>query len=547
MITPYWLNTFWMASCATEARAFRRATRCVRQTQLQLLLGLLRDNQSTWYGREYGFGQIATSTEFQQRVPMTNGDQAREPIQRIADGETNVLTFEQVMLLEPTGGSTNAEKLIPYTNTLRKQFQRGLAVWIYDVMNCLPAARRGRAYWSISPIAETARRSAGGIPIGFEDDREYLGAWQRWAVSKLLVVPPHVRHLRSSTNARYVTLLHLLSSRDLSLVSIWSPTYLNALLKNLSDWLEPICADLRAGRTRLPQPEQEPVDCELPLRRCVDRADELFRIFGGSQSMPDKLAECWPQLALISCWADAASEMYVPPLKSLFPGVLLQPKGLLATEGIVSFPLMSMTGSVLAIRSHFFEFVDTASGKIQLADELELNCRYRVVITTGGGLYRYDLGDEVEVVGYHHDCPRIRFLGRSNAISDLVGEKLNERHVRDSIRRACQELGIKPEFVLLAPTRNLPANYRLFLECGDQPGGSMFPRNLARRLEEQLRTNPHYRIAISSGQLSEVDVRLLESPGWERYQKVCVGRGQKIGDIKPAVLDMWNGWDGIFS
>src|SRR5262249_54105242 len=138
----------------------------------------------------------------------------------------------------------------------------------------------------------------------------------------------------------------------------------------------------------------------------------------------------WPQLALLSCWTDAAAGQFVPSLKELFPAVEIQPKGLLATEAFVSFPLVGAEGADLGIRSHFFEFEETTGNRIKLTHELERGGCYRVLVTTAGGLYRYQLRDEIEVVGFHHQCPLLRFLGKSDQISDLVGEKLAEPHVR---------------------------------------------------------------------------------------------------------------------
>ena len=124
MNAAFWLNTAWMKSCAGEARSFRRATHHVRQTQEHRLLHLLRENRDTWYGRRFEFAKIRTVQDYQQRVPLADYDQFRPPIDRIARGEPNVLTKQQVRLFEPTGGSTSGEKLIPYTDALRKEFQR---------------------------------------------------------------------------------------------------------------------------------------------------------------------------------------------------------------------------------------------------------------------------------------------------------------------------------------------------------------------------------------------------------------------------------------
>ena len=53
-----------------------------------------------------------------------------------------------------------------------------------------------------------------------------------------------------------------------------------------------------------------------------------------------------------------AGQSYLPDVREAFPGVHLQPKGLVATEAFVTLPLGDLRP--LAIRSHFFEFQDQA-------------------------------------------------------------------------------------------------------------------------------------------------------------------------------------------
>lgn len=551
MNPAYWLNTAWMAMGAAEAKAFDRATRSVRSTQERILLRTLRQNEDTGYGRKYKFHRIKSVEQYRESVPLMTPESLHESVGLIAAGESNVLTRQRVELLEPTGGSTAGEKLIPYTRTLRRQFQRAVAAWVYDVMQNVPGARAGRAYWSISPMAHRPRRTTGGVPIGFADDCEYLSSFERWAVSRLLVAPPGVRSLRSAENARYVTLLYLLASEDLALISIWSPTYLTSLLAKLGQHIEAICADLRSGRLRVPQPTEEWADIDFKLTPNPRRADELQRIFGDWPIAADQFAACWPQLALVSCWADASSARYASQVRALLPQAALQPKGLLATEGVVSFPLVKPGASVLAVRSHFLEFAEvngdgSRANGCRFADQLEPGRHYRVILTTGGGLYRYDLGDEVQVTGFHHGCPLVRFVGRHGAISDVVGEKLHETHVRLCVERACDELGLGISFALLAPRHGMPAQYRLYIECGLH-AGPLRGQQLAARVQHLLEDNPQYRLAVQLGQLQPLDVCLVKRGAWDRYQSACLARGQSLGDIKPRALDNWTGWENVFA
>src|SRR5688500_7151016 len=192
MRTAYWLNTLWARLCRREGVAFERSLHRVRETQDALLGQILRANAATEFGRRHAFSQIRDASEFQRRVPIHSYADLEPWIERLAAGEQELLTAEPVLLFEPTSGSTGGEKLIPYTASLREQFQRAIAAWVWNVMSRRPEVRNGRAYWSISPAGIERRKTPGGLPIGFASDAEYLGGCQQRLVGRLLVTPPAI-------------------------------------------------------------------------------------------------------------------------------------------------------------------------------------------------------------------------------------------------------------------------------------------------------------------------------------------------------------------
>jgi hypothetical protein len=211
--------------------------------------------------------------------------------------------------------------------------------------------------------------------------------------------------------------------------------------------------------------------------------------------------------------------------------------------------LVGRPGAALALRSHFFEFEEVPSGALRLAHELDRGGCYRVVVTTGGGLYRYQLRDEIKVVGFERRCPLLRFLGKADCVSDLVGEKLGEPHVRRVLDRIFSSAGLSPSFALLVPVEDKPPRYRLYLEGLREQSRPGAKKSLARLLEDGLAENPYYRYAVSLGQLAPVEVALLDDarePGRVVYEQRCVALGQKLGDLKPAALDPRPGWAEVF-
>jgi hypothetical protein len=173
--------------------------------------------------------------------------------------------------------------------------------------------------------------------------------------------------------------------------------------------------------------------------------------------------------------------------------------------------------------------------------EVEKGGVYSVVLTTGGGLYRYRLEDRVEVTGFVGRTPSLRFLGKEGHVSDLCGEKLHESFVAGALERAFRRTGIVPRFALLAPEEGANPGYVLYLEAAPPP-----PR-LAETVEEELAANPHYRACVALGQLAPVKVFQIEKDGFSLYLRRCQERGQRMGDVKPLALSALPGWSAVYN
>ena len=394
------------------------SVRDVGQAQCGYLKKLLEKNAGTVYGRRYGFAEISCYDDYAARVPLTKYEDYEEYIGEIADGAENVLTAERVLLFEPTSGSSGGKKLIPYSASLKAEFQRGIKPWLYDIYKNVSGVTSGKSYWSITPVTSGKIVTKAGIPIGFEEDSAYFGRVGQALVNRIFAVDGSVKFPESMDSFWLETSRQLLASNSLTLISVWNPTFLTILCGHIRDNFEILQKELPVARAR-----------EIYRGLSNDRFDCVF-----------------PKLKIISCWADGSAGQDAAELNKLFPTVYMQPKGLLATEYFASFPLVGEDGGRLCVNSHFFEF-RRADGKIYTADRLERG-EYELIVTTGGGLYRYMTGDVIEVLEtYPAESPRIRFLRRSGVTSDLCGEKLTD----DFVRSACEKLGIAGSFCLLAP------------------------------------------------------------------------------------------------
>ncbi len=521
-------NTLWMLACKGSMNAFYDSTRQVNDTQSHVLRQMIDANRDCAFGREHHFARVQDADEFRARVPVSNYEDFEPWIDEICRGRGGVLTTESVQLLEPTSGSVSGRRLIPYTNSLKRQFRNGINPWIGDLHKSRPALRRGRAWWLVSPPAER-QWTSGGLSIGFADDTQYLGLTARLAASRLLAVPPWIMNGVRAEDAPYRTLLQLLTVQDLTLISVWSPTLLTNLVHLLQSSSAKLVEDLRSrGQAKT-----------------ASRVDSVFR---SGRTLPEQLSQLWPRLSMISSWADGSAAHAVNDIKTFFPHVELQPKGLISTEAFVSLPIVGHPGSALSVRSHFFEFqpMESRSANTLMAHELSAGERYRVIVTTGGGLYRYQTHDVIEVIGFLEQCPMIRFCGRGNKTSDLVGEKLSEVFVASALAKMAEQLTIKPQFAMLVPQRKV-LGYRLLIELSpdsEQPSA----QEIGTRLDALLSENPWYAHAVQVGQLSRVEVTVDHSnTGKLRsvYEAGCLESGIRRGNIKPTSLEIRFDWDQL--
>lgn len=492
---------------------------------------LLKSNAGTAYGETYCFSEIKSPKEYQDRVPLTEYDDYLPYIERITAGEGGVLTSSAVRVLEYSSGSTAPAKLIPYTKQLQKEFRRASAAWIFDIYRNNPALAGGRAYWSITPIARKETPSTSKIPIGFEEDSEYLGSAAKQLINMTMAAPSKVGHVKDMENFRYISLLFLLGSGDLSLISVWHPSFLTLLLEPLSAHWENLLLDLATGKINPPRPIASSIkrDLEKNLRPQGKRARELKRL--GYKN----LHSIWPALGLVSCWGDGHAGLCLEELRRILPKAQIQPKGLIATEAFATIPFGGR--NVLALRSHFFEF-ESESGKLFLAHELSKGETYSLIVTTGGGLYRYRLKDLVEVVGYADAAPTLRFVGKEEDVSDFCGEKLSSGFVASVLKDILSELEIR--FSMLAMDGN-SRSYVLFVDAREE-----IPNDLGLRLEEELKQNPHYRYCVDLGQLNPARVFLVKGNAYGFYSEECRRQGMRLGDIKPTPLSRTTDWTEIF-
>ena len=544
-LLPLLSNLAWLASCLPPTLAFVTALSWPEWCQRRLLRRMLARLPGTRYGRDRGVGSsIRTAEDFLQ-WPMADYESLRPFIRAIQAGEADVLATEPVMVLQPTSGTSAAPKLIPFTRGLQRQFQAALAPWMASLFLRHPRLLFGRQYWCVSPNTRPRAESQSAVPVGFMEDTAYLGGWQRRLARHLLVAPDGLSRVEDPTAFEFLTLLFLVREENIRLVSVWHPSFLTVLLEALPGHAAALDSCLRSGQ--LPAGLALLGDVRSTLSRRLrpdpDRADAIARMNLANLAEVRRL---WPHLQVISCWTGRGNETWVARLREWFPGVAIEGKGLMATEGVVTIPWGLDGRFVCAVRSHFLEFLEPGSVCAKRCWEVEPGNSYSVVMTTAGGLWRYRLGDLVRVAGWAGRTPCLEFVRREGSVSDICGEKLTLADAEAALDQAHAATGVRFPFAMLVPERQgTEAGYDLLV----QPPPGMPPAHLERCanvVDMALQANFHYLHSRRLGQLRPARVCVIRGDADRQYRAHLLKLGARHSDVKYPVLRIEMGWPAAF-
>lgn len=512
------INQLWLKSRTRHLTELKIACAHPEQAQQELLQKILRSASQSIFGKQYQFKNIDTIAKYQTRIPQTEESTLQTYIEAIASGQSNVLFSGLPLRFEETSGSTSAARLIPFTKSLSDAFDRAIGAWLVSLQKQYPAAFYGKAYWSLSPATKSIRYSVGGIRIGSLDDSEYFSPIMRWLIHHIMAVRPDTGRILDAENFYYSSACQLLNADDLSLVSIWSPTFLLQLDIFIRRNMTQILSDPHSG---------------LSKRRCEYLSN--FTNFNWQWS------DIWPALKLVSVWTHAQAAQYIQELENILGPVAIQGKGLLSTEAVVSIPIDSRQDPVLALNSTFIEGREITDKIMLPAHAWKIGKIYQVYITTQAGLYRYSTGDVVEVTGMYYNNPCIRFLGRSSRSSDLVGEKLSEHQALAAYSGAQQSIeqsarNYTQPAILVACLKCNHAIYNLY--------GPQFNKLTTRQIQkfqntllEYLAHNPYFKQALDLAQIQSVNLQPISQDTFQAMTNYLKESRQiQDGDFKLPFL-----------
>jgi hypothetical protein len=355
------------------------------------------------------------------------------------------------------------------------------------------------------------------------------------------VVPPQVGKISDWTNRQYTALRLSLASRRVGMIITANPLTLRSLALLADQQKESLLRDMRDGTLTLPSEPSERIDPVVRHRlRHVDRArcQELEQIIARTGHLLPR--DFWPELSVVAVWMGGPVGAFVPEVRRLYGQCAFRDHGLSASEGRMTIPMQDESNAgMLDYASNYYEFVpadqfDREDPTILEAHELQEGQSYYILLTNSGGLFRYDIHDVVQCVGFQGQTPLLSFLHKGAHCTNLAGEKLTEYQVATAVCGGFADLNRNVETVMLVPVMGSPPGYVLLLEQDADDYGD----RLAKKIDEHLaRLNCEYQDRIETRRLLPIGTRRIPNGSWQRLQELRIAtRGGSQEQYKHVFL-----------
>lgn len=520
---------------ATKA-SFVRKTRHIEAVQEQFLKSVLVTHQMTEYGQKCGLKDIQTIHQFREQVPVLPYSSYESYIDRMAQGEPNILTADPVVYFSLTSGSTGTKKMIPVTYRFQNSLRRANLTSIGFLNDAL---RDRGSQFGKTLITNTGRlfgRTSGGIECG----PAAAGVFRmgKLLYSQIFAHPPQTPMIADSLARHYVCLLFALRNSSTRSIAANYPMLILRICAYLEQYAEEFIHDLETGtiaawltlepdlRTRLEQQWS-------PNPR---RADELRQVLRSHGRLTPKHA--WQGLSAVVTARGGTSDFYFERFPEYFDDIPVFGAAYSSAEGNIGiYSDVNVDGSIPAIESGFFEFVPQDQWEVEhpktlLANEVKVGEFYRILMTNYSGFYRYDIGDVIEVVGFYEQAPLIVFRYRAGGLLSSTFEKTTEFHATKVMQGLQREFDISLEdFCITLSEHEFPAHYLVNIELsGNQVLNS--PEAFLSSFECRLRAANTFYALNRQNQIPSPRLRILASGSFALLRQRQLQKGIPDSQLK---------------
>ena len=527
----------YLAGLRMRLARFRYDARRARAIQQKTLLAKIRRHANSDFGRDHGFSRISSAADFRRRLHVATYDDHHPYIERVLRGDVQAMFAPgtKVLMFAMTSGTTGQPKRLPITAELFREYSAGWRMWAAGVYGdhvdlMLKQTLQLTSDWQ-------QYRAPSGVPCG---QISGLAAMTRpWFAQYVFTLPPIVSRIHDPAARHYTSLRFALASSRIGIIITANPSTLVEFARRADRAKESLIRDIHDGTLScdLP-PELRQLLARRILRRRPERARELERLATEHGQLLPKHA--WPNISVLAVWTGGSVNVYLSQLPALYGETAIRDHGLSASEGRMTIPLSdSSSAGMLDFYHHYFEFIpveehDQARPNILEGHEIEVGKEYYILLTTSGGLYRYDIHDVVRCVGFEGQAPLVEFLNKGKHFCSLTGEKLSEYQAVRAVKTSFSEMQLPLDTFTLAPIMDDHPRYVLLVEPPAHHGRA---DELAHRVQANLESvNEEYGSKCGSGRLFPVQIREVAPGTWARLRIDRMGDRGNFEEYKHPCL-----------
>ncbi|MEO0576750.1 MAG: GH3 auxin-responsive promoter family protein [Pseudomonadota bacterium] len=454
-----------MTPASNEHSAENAHKRAVEDQQKTLLLSILHAQAGCGYGQHHRFAEITGTAEY-TRLPLMTYDDVQD-FDAYWSTPDNV-TVDRISAYFLTSGSSAAPKRIPVTTTLVRQKAKAFATFWDRVYDDHPALRQGKFIANFGDSGHS-ERDENNVPQMSETTfwNQRMQGFQpkdRWPIPRQLTAITNAEH-------RYYAAARLALQGPLHCLMSLNPSTLVKFCDVITTHHQSLANGLRSGGWGL---DALDADTTLPTQltsRLTVSEDAAARVRALTPASENhwQLTDLWAELELIICWQSELVAPYLQLLRRHSADVAFRDYITQSSECIMAIPVRDgQSGGLLAHESHFFEFIPAetqhlAQPQTLTATQLVPKSTYELVVTTGGGLYRYRTGDCIRVNHFEQGIPHISFQYRFGRTSSITGEKLTEQHVLSALDHPRTERVLTRRDVLVFPRTGERPHYAVLV------------------------------------------------------------------------------------
>ena len=447
------------------------------ETQEEVFRSLIAGAENTAFGKDHDFAHIKTYHDFVSRVPVRDYEGLKSYVERIRQGEDDVLWKAKPLYFAKTSGTTSGAKYIPITKE--------------SMPYHIEAAKEALLLY----IAETGNAGFVGGKMIF------------------LQGSPEIEEVNGVKTGRLS-----------GIVAHYVPKYLQS--NRLPSW-ETNCID--DWETKVDQIVEETVDEDMRLISGIPSWVQMYfeKLI---ERKGKKVGEIFPNFKLF-VYGGVNYEPYRQNMEDLIGRKVDSIELFPASEGFFAYqdrhtgPDIGAEGMLLLLNSGiFYEFIEADKffeenpPRLQLRD-VELGVNYVLIISTNAGLWAYNIGDTVAFTSL--DPYRIIVTGRIKHFISAFGEHVIGKEVEQALQRAMQGTGAKVKEFTVAPEVN-PKNDELpyhewFIEFEKAPEDM---ESFAERIDQEMqKQNSYYYDLIKGKILRRLVITRVAKNGFDQYMR----------------------------